>query len=73
MPGSNQVVQGRLQTDRWCPRLCCGQRRLCKGRHACRSHIPPDFVVRGITAQRNPPEVRICRLALQPHLAENLL
>jgi hypothetical protein len=29
------------------------------------AHIPPDLVVRGITAHRKPPEVRICRLRNQ--------
>src|SRR5712691_12716291 len=28
-------------------------------------HIPPDLVVRGITAHRKPPDVRICRLRNQ--------
>jgi hypothetical protein len=28
-------------------------------------HIPPDFVVGGITAHRKPPDVRICRLRNQ--------
>jgi hypothetical protein len=28
-------------------------------------HIPSLLVVRGITAQRKPPEVRICRLSIQ--------
>ena len=28
-------------------------------------HTPPDFVVRGVTAQRKPPEVRICKLRNQ--------
>jgi hypothetical protein len=28
-------------------------------------HIPPDLVVAGVTAQRKPPEVRICRLRNQ--------
>jgi hypothetical protein len=28
-------------------------------------YIPPDLVVKGITVQRKPPEVRICRLRSQ--------
>ena len=28
-------------------------------------HIPPDLVVKGITAHRKPPDVRICRLRNQ--------
>ena len=28
-------------------------------------HIPPNLVVRGITAHRKPPDVRICRLRNQ--------
>jgi hypothetical protein len=28
-------------------------------------HIPPNYVVKRVTAQRKPPEVRICRLRNQ--------
>jgi hypothetical protein len=30
-----------------------------------KSHIPPNYVVERVTAQRKPPEVRICRLRNQ--------
>jgi hypothetical protein len=36
-----------------------------KGLRVCKIHTPPDFVVRGVTTQRNPPEVRIWRLRNQ--------
>jgi transposase len=38
---------------------------LVQSRTQAKSHIPPDLVVKGITAHRKPPEVRICRLRNQ--------
>ena len=44
-----------------------GMDRACPGNEANsgKSHIPPNYVVEGVPAQRKPPEVRICRLSIQ--------
>ena len=50
-PGSRCIVE-RLPAKQGC--------RLCR-----KFHIPPNLVVKGITAHRKPPDMRICRLRNQ--------
>jgi hypothetical protein len=49
-----------ISAERWAAYGTCQDMGQC-----CFSHTPPDLVVRGAPTQRNPPDVRICRLRNQ--------